>query len=358
MLLRLRAHRFRNLEPLDWEPGAGGHLLLGGNGAGKTSLLEAVYALATTRSFRTAQIADCVAHGADSFRLEGEVAGAARVALELAWADGRRGRRVNGATGTLAEHLAVLPVVAWSAEQAELLTGPPALRRRFLDRGVVGVRPQGLAAVGRYRKVLAQKREALLQGDRGLGVWNEMLASAAAELVAHRAAYVERLAAALAEVLAATSLALPPVELRYRPSPRAGSEGSAAVMRALERVADEERRRRQPLVGPHRDELVIAWGERRLGRVASAGERKTVGLALLAAHARVLTDAGAAPVLLIDDADAELAPDTLAALWGVFAPARQLIATSNRPSVWAKIGFARRSRVIAGRLEELVGEAG
>jgi len=54
MLTHLTARDFRNLEPLSWQPGAGSHLLLGGNGAGKTSLLEAVYALATTRSFRSA----------------------------------------------------------------------------------------------------------------------------------------------------------------------------------------------------------------------------------------------------------------------------------------------------------------
>ena len=67
MLTHLTARDFRNLEPLSWRPAAGSHLLLGGNGAGKTSLLEAVYALATTRSFRAAQIGDCARHGAGSF---------------------------------------------------------------------------------------------------------------------------------------------------------------------------------------------------------------------------------------------------------------------------------------------------
>jgi DNA replication and repair protein RecF len=69
MLVQLTARGFRNLEPLTWQPEGGSHLLLGGNGAGKTSLLEAVYAVATTRSFRASQIADCVRHGSSSFHL-------------------------------------------------------------------------------------------------------------------------------------------------------------------------------------------------------------------------------------------------------------------------------------------------
>ncbi|MGH9363537.1 MAG: DNA replication/repair protein RecF, partial [Thermoanaerobaculia bacterium] len=73
MLVQLAARGFRNLEPLAWEPAPGSHLLLGGNGAGKTSLLEAAYALATTRSFRTPRLADCVRHGETAFHLAGEV---------------------------------------------------------------------------------------------------------------------------------------------------------------------------------------------------------------------------------------------------------------------------------------------
>ncbi|HXO40385.1 MAG TPA: AAA family ATPase, partial [Thermoanaerobaculia bacterium] len=64
MLSHFTARGFRNLQPLDLAPSPGSHLLLGGNGAGKTSLLEAIYVLATTRSFRAGQVVDCVAHGA------------------------------------------------------------------------------------------------------------------------------------------------------------------------------------------------------------------------------------------------------------------------------------------------------
>ena len=135
-------------------------------------------------------------------------------------------------------------------------------------------------------------------------------------------------------MLAASGLPFPAIELRYRPSPANGLEGAEVIADALDRVADRERRRQMPLLGPHRDELEILWGGHEIRRVASAGERKALSLMLLAAHGQVMEEAGRPPLYLLDDMDAELAPPTVAAVWGVFRGAAQLFATSNRPQVW------------------------
>lgn len=356
MLAQLTADGFRNLAPLSLRPAAGSHLFLGGNGAGKTSVLEAIYVLATTKSFRTSQIADCVRHGAELFHLEGEVTNGARAKLEVAYGRDFRLRTLNGRNAPLAEHLAVLPVVSWAAADVELLAGAPRLRRRFLDRGVVGLRPAALEILGRYRETLRQKRGLLASGGPGLEAWNELLAGVAAELITRRRAYVEALAGRLTEVLTESGLPFPPVELAYRPSPASGLEGAAAIAHSLERIADRERQRQLPLLGPHRDDLEIRWGEHELGRVASAGERKALSLLLLAAHGRVLDAAGSRPVYLLDDVDAELAPQTLAAVWAVFVGdggdrgACQLFASSNRPQVWLTLPIGTLWQVEAGRV--------
>jgi DNA replication and repair protein RecF len=335
MLTHLILRDFRNLEPLSWEPGQGSHLLLGGNGAGKTSLLEAIYVLATTRSFRAAQIGDCARHGAGSFHIQGEIETDRRSTLEVGWMDGQRIRALNGKVTPLAEHLAVLPVVAWTAAaEAEVLVGAPKARRRFMDRGVVGIRPAALEVIGRYREALKQKRGLLLSDGAGIEIWNEMLAATAADVIAQRHRYVELLKVQLARVIVASGFPFPPVELRYKPSPADGLEGAGVIAEALDRIAGQERRRQMPLLGPHRDELEILWGGHEIRRVASAGERKALSLMLLAAHGKVMEEAGRPPLYLLDDMDAELAPQTVASVWGVFREATQLIATSNRPQVW------------------------
>ncbi len=364
MLVELAARGFRNLDPLTWRPSAGQHLLLGENGAGKTSLLEAVYTLATTRSFRAPRLVDCRHHEAAGFYLAAEVEGAANVGLarlELSLVEGQRQRRLNGSTVSMAEHLAALPVISWTSADVSILNGPPEVRRRFLDRGILGLRPGALADLGRYRRTLAQKRELLQQGGgRGaLESWNGVLATTAAAVILARGSYVEALRKEFAQVLEEVDLGFPAVTLRYRPSPAgvrdlvAHEEVVTAITRVLESRVEEERRRGTPLVGPHRDELYLGWQDHQLRRVASAGERKCIGLALLAAHGRVLEARGKSVVYLLDDADTELSANTLKALWRSFRGARQLFASSNRSEIWRGLPMEHQWHLHHGALEAL-----
>jgi DNA replication and repair protein RecF len=353
ILGQLQARDFRNLEPLDWRPGRGRHLLLGDNGAGKTSVLEAVYVLATTKSFRTSQLAECVRHEASRFELMGEVEGERRVRLAMSWSGTEKRRSVNGKEARLAEHLAVLPAVAWSAEEVEVLSGPPTLRRRLVDRGWVRIRASGLEVLSRYRQTLTQKRRLLGAEKPDLTPWNDLLAGAAAEIVAARHAYVEELERELGEVMDQVDLPFPQVQLRYRPSPRGALEGEEAIRRSLERVASAEIRKGIPLVGPHRDDMEILWGGRPVRGVASAGERRSLSLLLAAAQCRWLTRQGLRPLLLLDDLDAELAPRTLQRIWPILADADQLFASSNRGEVWEGLEVEARWGLSEGRMKSL-----
>jgi DNA replication and repair protein RecF len=346
VLVQLEAHGFRNLEPLRLTLGSGSHLVLGANGAGKTSVLEAIYLLATTRSFRTSQLADCCRHGADRFHLRAEVEAAGRVRLDFDWQQGKSLRSLNGRRTPLAEHLAALPVIAWTAADAEILTGPPAERRRFLDRGIVSQRPAAISVITRYRQALQEKRRLLLGPAVELDAWNQVLAAAAAELILLRAEYAEELTGALERVLAECDLGLPPISLHYRCSPDCAD--AAVIYEKLAAVAARERLLQQPVLGPHRDELRIRWQGQELRRVASAGERKVLGLALLAAHG--LVTARGNPIYLLDDADTELDPRRLQDLWRVFGNAGQILVTSNRPRVWEPLDITHRWHCETGTL--------
>ena len=351
MLVHLEVRSFRNLEPLRQKMAAGSHLILGSNGAGKTSLLEAVYLLATTRSFRTPTIADCCRHGSSKFHLSGEADTGRRIRLDLEWREGQRERRLNGRRTSLAEHLGALPIVCWTAADAEVLIGPPVARRRFLDRGVLGLKPAAICVISRYRQALQEKRQLLQHGGRELETWNEVLAAAAAELILLRSTYVERLRGAFRSILEECRLGLGGIELSYRCSLSSGLEGSSAIAAELMVARERERALGQPILGPHRDDLSIRWDGQQLRRVASAGERKALGLALLAAHGRVVAESGRDPVYLLDDADTELDRDRLAMLWRVFDAVQQLLVTSNRPQVWEGIEIDHRWSCSAGQVQ-------
>lgn len=339
MIERFVCRDFRNLGPLDWRPEGGLQIVVGANGAGKTSLLEALYLLATSRSFRGARPAECCRREAAGFFLEAEISGERRARLGVGWsANSGLERRLNGKQASLGEHLAVQPVVAWTAADLDLLDGPPLGRRRLLDQGVVAERPAALEVLARYRQALDQKRQLLLEGMGGLGSWNELLATAAAELVELRRRHARRLGEALTAVLETGGMEIGDVALHYRPSLDPGEGGAEAILERLEEARASERRQRRPLVGPHRDDLEVLWQGRGLRRAASAGEKKLLGLALTAARGRLLDGAGRRPLYLLDDADGDLDRRRLEAAWGLFGEAPQLVATSHRPEAWRAVG--------------------
>ncbi|MEM6792525.1 MAG: DNA replication and repair protein RecF [Acidobacteriota bacterium] len=355
MLEAIEVRGFRNLQPASLALGAGGSLILGPNGAGKTSLLEAVYLLATTRSFRTPRIADCVrrpaadseermptALGGDGFRLCGETS--SRQSLELTYYEGQRHQRLNGDRAPLAEYLAAQPVIAWTAQDAEMLTGAPQLRRRFLDRGLIGLQPASIDVISRYRQALGEKRKLLQRGcsTDELVPWNLVLASAAAVLIRRRADYVETLKRSFLEVSGLCRLGLPEIEIRYRPSPREGLQGADAIAKRLEEEEGREMAAERPFYGPHRDDLSIRWLGRPVREMASAGERKALGLLLIAAHGLALEAVGVEPIYLLDDVDTELDAKRLAGLWRHFGSAGQLLASSNRPHVFKDLPMQHR----------------
>jgi DNA replication and repair protein RecF len=241
-------------------------------------------------------------------------------------------------------------VVSWSATDGEVIDGAPAARRRLLDRGLVSLQPRSLEVLARYRRALEQKRQLLYRGQGVLRPWNELLATTAAEIRRLRAAYVELLGAALAELLAESRLDLPPVAVEYRPSPDSERGDAGEILAALEALERQERQRRSPLAGPHREDLVIGWAGHEARRVASGGERKLLGTVLAAARGRVLAAAGRQPTYLLDDLDAELDRGRLEAVWSLFQGAGQVLVSSNRPELWAHLETHSRWRLERGRV--------
>ncbi len=352
MLSEIIFRGFRNLADGAWRPGAGGQLLVGPNGAGKTSLLEAVYLLATSKSFRASRLADCCRHGREEFTLFGRLEGEIRVEIELRWGAPGIERRANGKAAALTDYLAAMPVIAWSAGEARLIDGIPEIRRRFLDQGVVGLRPAALAVLGRYRRALEQKRRLLKSGGRGLEAWNEVLAGSAADLIAHRRAYVGELESAFSELVKEVDLELPSLELRYLPSPAGVGETAIELFEHLSGLEPREREMGQPLAGPHRDELKLYWGSHEVRRVSSAGERKLFGLLISAARGRILASHGREPLILLDDLDAELDEGRLDRLWGLFAGWPQVFASTTDEGLAERLGG-----LTAWRLERGVARA-
>jgi DNA replication and repair protein RecF len=202
------------------------------------------------------------------------------------------------------------------AERMKVLSGPPVERRRFLDRGVLGVGPSYLRAIGEYRRVL-HHRNALLRrsgpgSDAELDAWDERLVAAAAGIHEPRRRYALRLAGGLGEVGRALFTADRELLVRYRPSPAEAGDAPPDRFRetlaaALARGRGRDRAVGHTCLGPHRDDVAIELDGTDLRRFGSAGQVRAAMIALKVAKIRILREErGESPLFLMDDFDTDL----------------------------------------------------
>jgi DNA replication and repair protein RecF len=207
ILSELRAENLRNISELVLHPQTGVNLLTGANGAGKTSVLEAVYLLSHASSFRTRRGEILVQRNRERLSIFGEVrqSSGSTARLGLIQECGRWIAKVDGLTPvSLSALLERCAVVCFEPGSHALISGASEERRRFLDWGVFHVEPAFVDIARRYRRALRQRNAALRErsGDPELSIWDGELAAAAIPLSAARTRYMDRFVPILGGLLA------------------------------------------------------------------------------------------------------------------------------------------------------------
>jgi DNA replication and repair protein RecF len=356
-LRQLSLRAFRNYQRADLEFADGLTLIVGRNGQGKSNLLEAVYLVATGRSYRTAHDGEVIRYGESAARVRARVFRRGHdEEIEITLArEGERivsQMRVNGVETPRGNVLGRLPVVLAAPWDLEVVRGGGAGRRRVLDGALAQLSPAYFFALHRYHRVVAQRNAELRRKARAdLEPWNAQLVTLGVRLTAQRAAHVARLrpeAEAWFRHLGGEGV----LTLAYRPSwSGAGDEDlSRAAALHMARVRADEYRRGVTLSGPHRDDLELALDGVPLRAGGSQGQWRTAMLALrLAERAVMAAELGARPVLLLDDALAELDPVRQRRVLAIDDGAQVLATATALPEgerPW------RHWRVEAGRITE------
>ena len=338
MILRgLVTQNFRNLEPAEIAFHASMNLVVGRNGQGKTNLLEAIYFLATTKSFRTPLLASVVRFDAPGVFAQGVLArGHVEKTLSIGLEVGEARRRVlmiNEERVPLPRYLNAMSVFAYSSARLEILRGSPEERRRFLDRGIASVDPSYLDALARSARALKQ-RNALLQEGKTLDAWDEELAQAAAVVQKARAAYAAALAEAFAKIVARHAYHVRDLQMIYRPS----------LLPANRR---DELRARMTLAGPQRDQLDFVTAGRPAAEVLSGGEMKMIVLFLKFAKLDLFRARYDEPaIFLLDDVDAELDLEILEQLLLRLPAETQVFATSAKERFLSALASGPHRRLL------------
>jgi DNA replication and repair protein RecF len=309
-LRRLTVEGFRNLESFTFVPGPRFNVLFGDNGAGKSSLLEAIAYTAALRSFRQARKEDLIGEGVVRSRLLAEYESTPlprEVQVTLHRSEGRSVQLDGKRPRTLGSYYGELPCVVFHPADTELMMAAPEARRAFLDRVLEQVDAGYARVVDDYSKALRSRNRVLKQprpDPRAVRSYDALLASHGARIAAARIELATELKPLVESHFAEITEQALPLELsyvaRHPPEPD-------ALARALAEHYERDVMRGTTSVGPHGDDLRASVKHTTAKSYASQGQHRALVLSLKVAEMSVLSRRKQMlPLLLLDDVSSEL----------------------------------------------------
>ncbi len=307
---RLAVAGLRRFEQVELLPAAGLNLIYGDNGAGKTSLLEALHLMAYGRSFRGRVRDGLVRTGREAVEVFVEWKETASPRLRRAGlrhtGQNWTGRLDGETVSQLGDLCAALAVVSFEPGSHALVTGTGEPRRRFVDWGLFHVEQDFLNRWRRYARALKQRNALLKSGapERQLDAWDHELADSGEPLTERRQQYLEQLQFQLQAVAGELVPSLGEASLGFQPGWR---RSEVSLADALLLARERDRSLGYTTQGPHRADWKVQYASLAPGETLSRGQAKLTALSCLLAQAQdYARRRGEWPVIALDDLASEL----------------------------------------------------
>lgn len=318
---QLQLVNFRNYKQLDITFDDKINVIIGENAQGKTNLMEAIYVLAFTKSYRTPRDKELINWDEDFAKITGKIVKKNRqIPLEVLMMN--RGKRVklnHLEQRRLSDFIGALNVVMFAPEDLSLVKGSPQIRRRFIDMELGQIQPSYLYHLGQYQKVLQQRNHLLKQlrvhknqDDTFLTILTEQLIEHGVSLLERRFEFIERLEKWASPIHHDISRGKEQLTLVYKPTIDVLVDDKREKIEEVfnvkfNEIKDREIERGTTLVGPHRDDITFYVNEKDVQTYGSQGQQRTTALSVKLAELDLIYDEiGEYPVLLLDDVLSEL----------------------------------------------------
>ena len=326
------------------------NVLYGNNAQGKTNLLEAIYLIATGRSFKTLRMEELIRHGQSFFYVEATVVRDS-IAQNIKISFDGESRRLQTEANTYNSFhhlLGLLPSVLYAPGDTELITGSPTLRRRFFNLHLAQSDPLYVHHLSRFWRAMKQRNCLLrMRNETDLDCWEIEMAHSASYLHAAREEMIEEIQEPLSRSSKELSGKQESLKLRYAPSYHPDT-----YLAQMKKNRPREVQLGMTLTGPHRDELNLSIDGKPARTFASEGQKKTSMAALrLAEWERLCSRVEGMALMGIDDfglhldhSRQELLCDHLENLGQVF------LTTPQRLSSWKNLSSAHQIKIEAGAI--------
>lgn len=298
-LKSLYLRNFRNYKEAEVQFSEKLNVLFGDNAQGKTNLLEAIYLVATGRSFRTQALSELIRSGESFFFLEAEIfRDGVSQTIQISF-DGQNRRVQLNANSYPSFHplLGILPSVLYTPYDIELIAGAPSERRRFLNLHLAQSDPLYVHHLTRFWRAMKQRNCLLrLKNKESLDCWEIEMAQSTEYIVKARQEMIFQLKEPIAKQVRNLTTDQEAHEIQLQIS------APKTYLQQLQKNRSREMELGVTLTGPHRDDLLISIDGKPARLFASEGQKKTAIAALrLAEWGRLSQRVGAPALMGFDD---------------------------------------------------------
>ena len=319
-LLNLKLKNYRNCRDLDLNLNHEKVLIIGKNAQGKTNILESIYFLSSLKSPRASNNLELINFDENKFEIDAEIIKADTEITLLYSYDREKNKeiKINGVKSRPKDFKQVLKTVLFSTEDLLLLRGNPQDRRDWLDRAISQVYPAYDERLSKYEKIRIQKNNFLKDyaktgnfNETLFDVYNEQLIITGSNIIYLRKKFlkeIEKIAKEKHFTISNTEDLKIEYDCNFIEKEDTETEQIAEKFKqALNERKQEEIRRGQACVGPHRDDVIFYINSEEATKYASQGQQRTIVLALKLSELDIITQkTGDEPILLLDDVLAEL----------------------------------------------------
>lgn len=320
ILFSLELTNFRNYPHERVEFSDGQNIISGKNAQGKTNLLEAIYLLCITRSFRTRIEKELCYFGSNECLLKGEFllddGSQKTVIFYYTRKEGKQLSVNRNRVEKFSNHIGQFPVVLSSPEEYNLTTGPPAERRRFIDILLSQTNIRYMQQLQEFYRILKQRNSILSdrqysfsQITRLLEPWDVSFIDKGSRIILERMLFIKEFKDILRKIYSQISTTNEELSLQYNSKIQGKSleEISAHYEALLSSSRKAEIEQGKTKIGPHRDDLIFEVNNNDLRKYGSRGQHKTVLLSLMISEYQLIKDKlNETPIILVDDLYSEI----------------------------------------------------